>query len=139
MMKAPITLVLVGILLITLTSSVLGIPETYTCLIVDARGLDVEPGIAPKIFDEDGEEIYGTINIDPDFAIKKGIVQYYDTIGEAIRTGFSGDNPVIARAIERGTHPYKADVVVTNEDAVRILKANKYSQFLQQMKVVFIL
>ncbi|MFC1560218.1 hypothetical protein ACFLZ2_05800 [Candidatus Margulisiibacteriota bacterium] len=138
-MKTPITLVLVGILLITLASGVLGIPEVYTSLIVDARGLEVEPGIAPKIFDEDGEEIYGTINIDPDYAIRKGIVQYYDSIGEAIRSGFIGNNPVIVRAINRGSHPYKADVVITNADALRILKANKYSQFLQDLKVAFIL
>jgi hypothetical protein len=113
--------------------------QKYTGLIIDARELGVTPGKSPKIYDEKGIEIYGTINIDPDFVIERGIIQYSRTIGEAIRDELAGDNPIVVRAIARGPHPYKADVTISTEDALWVLKANLKSYFLQELRVVFVL
>ena len=142
-MKKLIFSILISLLFASLTVAAFAQatpnPRTYTGLIVDARELNIEPGIAPKIYDEYNREIYGTVNIDPDFAIKKGIVQYHDTIGEAIRKETVGDNPIVVRALSKGPHPYKADVMISIEDAEWILKANRRDHFLQDLIVVFII
>jgi len=122
-----------------LSSGVFAAEQLYTGLIIDARELGIQPGKSPKIYDENGIEIYGTVNIDPDFVIEKGIVQYQRTIGDAIREETAGLNPIVVRAVERGNHPYKADVTISSKDAAWILKANQKSQFLQNLQVVFVI
>jgi len=113
--------------------------QLYTGLIIDARELNVEPGKSPKVYDTKGHEIYGTVNINPDFVIEKGIVQYQRTIGDAIRELTAGDNPIVVRAQNRGNHPYKADVVISVEDAIWILRANRKHGFLEELNVVFVI
>ena len=137
-MKKFIAFVVLG-LLIASFGTAFAAQQKYTGLIVDARELGISPGKSPKIYDENGIEIYGTVNIDPDFVIEKGIIQYSRTIGEAIREELAGDNPIVVRAIARGPHPYKADVTISTEDALWILKANLKSNFLQDLRVVFVL
>jgi len=131
--------IILAIVMVALVSGASLAEQTYTGLIVDARELGVDPGTSPKIYDKKGREIYGTVNIDPDLVIEKGIVQYYNTIAEAIIDGTVGDNPIVVRASGRGPHPYKADVTISVEDANWILKANSKSYFLQGLKVVFVL
>jgi hypothetical protein len=138
-MKKVIVLACLLALMVSIPASFAEPAQVYTGLIVDARELSVEPSISPKIYDENGNEIYGTVNIDPDVAIEKGIVQYSKTVGDAIRDSLAGDNPIVIRAVKKGSHPYKADVVVTSEDAVWILSSNIKSHFLENLKVVFII
>lgn len=139
-MKKILTVMLIAVFCLTTASSLLARPEQiYTGLIVDARELKVDPSKAPKVYDEGGNEIYGTMDVDPDYVIKVGIVQYENTIGDAIRDETAGDNPIVVRAIRRGAHPYKSDVVVSDEDAKWIKKANERSLFLDKLKVVFII
>ncbi|MCX7634485.1 MAG: hypothetical protein N2Z74_01915, partial [Syntrophales bacterium] len=35
--------------------------EVFTGLVVDARGLGARPAMSPKVFDEDGQEVYGSL------------------------------------------------------------------------------
>ncbi|MCX5725815.1 MAG: hypothetical protein NT030_01300 [Candidatus Saganbacteria bacterium] len=110
----------------------------YTGLIVDAHGLDVWPGMSPKIIDTSGREIYGTMNIDPDYVIEKGIVSYVDSIAEAIEQGLVGSDPLIVRAAARGHDPAKTNIIINKEDGDRILKENTRSGFLESLKVAII-
>jgi hypothetical protein len=113
--------------------------QIYTGVIIDARELKVDPSKSPKIFDTTGKEIYGTMDIDPDYVEHMGIVQYEDTIGNAIRHLTAGENPVVVRAVRRGAHPYRSDVIVSVEDGKWIKKANDTSLFLERLKVVFVI
>ncbi len=45
----------------------------YTGVVIDARGLGVMPSMSPKIYDNTGNEVYGTMTVDPDYVIEKGI------------------------------------------------------------------
>ncbi|MBC6950450.1 hypothetical protein DWB58_21185, partial [candidate division KSB1 bacterium] len=47
-----------------------------TGLIINAKGLSVTPAMAPKILDEDGNEVYGSKYVDREWAVKQGMVGY---------------------------------------------------------------
>jgi len=113
--------------------------QFYTGLIVDARELGINPSKSPKIYDLAGKEIYGTLDIDPDYVIKVGIVQYENTIGDAIRHETAGVNPIVVRAAKKGEHPSKADVIISVDDGNWIRHANEKTYFLDLLKVVFVI
>ncbi|MBP7342951.1 MAG: LPP20 family lipoprotein, partial [Syntrophaceae bacterium] len=50
--------------------------EVYTGLVVDGRGLSGRPAMSPKIFDENGAEVYGTLIVKKDYAVQQGICGY---------------------------------------------------------------
>lgn len=89
----------------------------YTGLIIDATDLGVKPAMAPKIFSQDGSEVFGNAIIDPDAAIEKGVAVYVNSLDDAkSMTERIGENPYVAKAVEvKGT--LKADPVVAADIA----------------------
>ena len=60
-------------------------PDTYTGLIVDARGIGVKPSMVPVIVDESRQEVYGPAYVSREYAVQNGICQYVrwgDTLPE---------------------------------------------------------
>ena len=51
-------------------------PVVYTGIVIDARGIQARPAMLPRIFDEDGREVYGLANVDREYAEKQGISSY---------------------------------------------------------------
>lgn len=113
-----------------------GIP--YTGLIVDARGLGLNPAITIKILDEDGNEIYGTNYVDRDNAVEIGIVAYKSEMGDARNEKRIGSEPLLVRGL-KASGPLKVDVVVSNMDAALIHSAAHIQNFLKGCKVVVII
>lgn len=113
--------------------------SSYTGVIVDARGLGLEPTFSPIIYDETGRTIYGSAYLDVNFAISKGMVDYApnsDLVQEA-ENGQSraGATPIIVKAISiKGNN---CNVVVSKEDGDKILSANQSTGFLKRCAVVF--
>lgn len=108
----------------------------FSAVIIDCRGLNLRATLAPKLYDATGREIYGTIRIDPDFAIETGIVGYPRTMYDALRSKRAGNRPLIVKAIraEKGG----TDPVVSFDDAERILEANKRDRFFEKTRVIFL-
>ncbi|MDR3561012.1 MAG: LPP20 family lipoprotein [Negativicutes bacterium] len=111
----------------------------YTGVVVDARGLGLERVMSPRIYDEAGRIVYGNMYIDPNFVVKRGMVDYAsdpDMIAE-VTTGKSraGNYPIIVKAI--GLKDFNANVVISQADADKILAANQQSGFIKQTAVVF--
>lgn len=116
----------------------ISLPDSYTGVIIDARGLGLEPAFSPAIFDETGRAIYGTKFINADFAIKYGMVEYTvdQSMFDSAEYGQSraGEKPLIVKAVEvRDRH----NVIISTEDADKILAANQQNNFLRQCAVVF--
>jgi hypothetical protein len=111
----------------------------YTGIIVDARGLGLEPTFSPAIYDQTGRAIYGTKFIDPDFAVKNGMVDYAinQELVDAAESGHSraGSSPIIVKAIALQGNNHS--VVISTEDADKILAANQSTGFLRNYAVVF--
>ncbi len=109
-----------------------------TGLIIDASGLDVTPAMAPKILDEEGNEVYGTANVDRQWAITQGVVGYHNDIDAAARDERVAGNPLIVRAIGV-TGPNRCDVVISTADAARVLELAADQPFLDECRVMFVL
>jgi hypothetical protein len=109
----------------------------YTSLIVDCRGLRVAACPAPKLYDNERAEVYGTMKISPDFVNEVGIVSYPRSMQEARTSPRAGKNPLVIRA--RGVadnnrfHP-----IISTHDAEKIRDANHDSKFMERVAVIFL-
>jgi hypothetical protein len=110
----------------------------YTGLIVDARGAGVRPAMAPKIVDQQGNEVYGTGYVSRDYAVQIGVVGYEKDINRARTNERVTNNPIIVKAIKAGG-TNSTDIVISNSDAQNILAAAQNLNFMEQCKVMVIL
>jgi len=109
----------------------------FTGLIVDAKGLGLRPAMAPKILDENGNEIYGSRYVSREWAVKIGMVGYEKDVNRARTNDRVTNNPLIVRAT-KVDGPNQADLVVSAMDASRIQAAAANMNFLDKCKVMFI-
>ena len=108
----------------------------FSAVIVDCRGLNLRATLAPKLFDVSGRELYGTVRVDPDFAIETGIVGYPRSMYDALRSKRAGNRPLIVKAVRAGKGG--TDAILSYEDADRVLDANKRDQFFEKTRVIFL-
>ena len=110
----------------------------FTGLVVDARGIGLRPAMAPKILDEQGNEVYGTGFVSREYAVQIGVVGYEKELNRAKTNERVADNPIVVKGIKAsGTN--KADVVINNNDAQNIIGAAKNMNFMENCKVMIIL
>lgn len=113
----------------------------YTGVIIDASGLDLVPTFAPVIYDENGRVVYGMSNVDRKFAISHGMVEYARDLNQVCVNSRAGANPLVVKAVGvRGGRvaTNKVNVVVSAQDADKILLANQNTGMLNQCAVVFV-
>ncbi|HLK57676.1 MAG TPA: hypothetical protein VKU00_14010 [Chthonomonadaceae bacterium] len=113
--------------------------ETYTSVIIDARGLHLERSMSPRICRADGSPVWGNVDVDPDWLIEHGIVAYAHSIQEARSNPRAGENPLILRAVGREGGNYASDPILRNMDATALLQANDMGGFLEKYRVIFVL
>lgn len=110
----------------------------FTGLIIDARGLGAVPALVPKIFNEDGKEIYGSAYVSREFAVKWGMAGYAKTVEQAASfTDRVGNQPGVIKAI-RATGASRADLVISNQDALSVQAAAKSMKFLADCRVIIV-
>ncbi|MDF2569081.1 MAG: hypothetical protein K0R55_685 [Sporomusa sp.] len=109
----------------------------YTGLVIDVAGLPLERAMSPVIFDETGRAIYGHVNINPEFAVSQGMIDYMCTPEDirALELGQSraGSIPVMAKAI--GLRDHNVNIIISQADADKILAANAQGNFLSKAMV----
>ena len=110
----------------------------YTAVIIDTRGLRVERSMSPKIRRPSGDEVWGSMEVDPDFVIEHGIVAYARSLSEARSNRRAGENPLIIRAIGRAGGNFHCDAVIADEDADYLLDASRRTGFLKDCRVIFL-
>jgi hypothetical protein len=110
-----------------------GAAGSYTGLILDARGLDVQRAMGPRIVDEDGEVLYPDPRHVPEksYLEDHGMAAYASSAEEAPR---SGSHPLLVQAI-RAAGPGHDDLVISRETARQIREANQQSGFLSRWAV----
>ena len=106
----------------------------YTGLIVDCRGLGLNPVMSPVIKNANGESIYGHKNLDSDYVISSGMASYTKDITGGVSR--AGNNPLVVKAVSLQNH--NSYPVLSVADANRVLIENKASGFLDNTNVVFI-
>ena len=118
------------------------VPEApYTGLLIDVRGLGLQPSIAPRVLTEDGYVIHGEATVDRSLATDYGVADYDDDIDRAYkseRLGGEEANPFIVRATGTAGR-YAGDAIIDNFDAAQVLQADEAGDFLRQGRVTFLL
>ena len=105
----------------------------YTGLIIDCRGLGLNPVMSPVIKNSKGVKLYGHENLNYDLIVSNGMVNYAHNQNGA---GRAGSNPLILKAERLEDH--NANPVVSVNDGNRILIENGSSGFLNKTSVVFL-
>lgn len=109
----------------------------YTGLVIDASGSELEKTFCPAIYDTNGRVIYGVNNVDKDYAISNGIVEYSSDIN-SLNTR-AGSKPILIKIVSLKPRVVnKCDVIISVEDADRLLAENQRSHFLDKYAVVFV-
>lgn len=114
---------------------------SYTGVVIDASGLGLAPTFSPIIYDTNGRAVYGIKNIESSVAIARGMVGYASALADAASGSRAGDNPIVVKAagVKGGKNSSNmVNVVVSVEDADRILLANEEVGFLTNGAVVFV-
>ncbi|UCE06887.1 MAG: LPP20 family lipoprotein [bacterium] len=109
----------------------------YTGLVVDCKGLGVRPAMAPKIVDEQGNEIYGSKFVSRQWAVEIGMVGYDKDLNRARQNDRVTNNPLVVKGLQ-ASGPNKTDVVISSADASLIHQAAANQNFLDKCKVMFI-
>lgn len=116
-------------------------PQTYTGLVIDARGLPLKPSMAPRLLSTGGNELFNASAVDLQYVRRWGMVGYDRDLERASRSdrlGGAEARPLVIKAAQVAGQ-YSSDAVISNEDAVRVQMADKHSPFLAQCRVIFVL
>jgi hypothetical protein len=114
------------------------VPLKYSGVIIDLRGMDINEALAPRIFSQTGQLIYGPEFIMHKIGVQRGIVAYAYDMTEAevkIRAGEAAYYTVALST--RGM--YKTDVVISNQDTARLMQHTVTLENLQKCRVVFLI
>jgi len=110
----------------------------YSGLIIDAKGLGVTPAMAPKVLDENGNEVYGSKFVSREWAVRQGMVGYEKDLAAARANQRVANNPLVIKAL-KASGANKSDVVISNADAQRLQQATQYQNFLDHCRVMYLL
>lgn len=113
-------------------------PVVYTGLVVDARGIQARPAMSPRIFDEDGKEVYGSANVEREYAVSQGMSGYARDLTAAQSNQRVTANPITVKALKTGG-PGKADLVISNAVAQMIVATAQNASFMKQCRVMIVL
>jgi hypothetical protein len=111
------------------------IPTNYSSLIIDTRGLPVEPMILPSVLNEDGLEVYGRFYVDIRNAGRYGIVAYAHGEDEAMKYRVAGDHPFYTVALRA----VKGCPVIADKDVRKLFSSGKTVEQLKKCRVIFII
>ena len=115
-------------------------PKPYTGLIVDARGLDLQPSMSPRIVSRNGRTIYSAASSDTGYVAQYGLVGYEknsDSARRSDRVGGEEANAFVVKAADV-TGLYRGDVVLDDFEATLVLMADIDGEFLRTCSVVFL-
>jgi len=112
--------------------------SAYTGMVVDARGIQARPAMSPRVFDEDGKEVYGSANVDREFAVQQGMSGYARDLNAAQSNQRVTANPITIKAL-RSSGAGRSDLIISNADAQQIRSAAENMTFMKKCRVMVVL
>jgi hypothetical protein len=114
-------------------------PEVYTGLIVDARGIGVQPAMVPLILDENGKELYGPAFISREYAVQYRTCEYVRNLEDGTANlARVGQRPIIIKGL-RAKSKDSCDILVSTADAARLRSVSAHLNFLKECRVIIVL
>lgn len=114
------------------------VPAAYTGLVVDARSIGARPAMSPRIYDENGKEVYVPANVDRECAISQGMSRYARDLTSAQTNQRVAANALTVKALRIGSTG-KSDLMISNADATQIRASAENSSFMKQCRVMIVL
>jgi len=111
--------------------------DIYTGLVVDARGLKLNPTMYPKIYDESGKEVYGSTFASREFAVQQGMIRYGKSFETSMHIERVADQPLVVKGL-RTTQPGHTDLIISNADAAKIRRSSEHLSFLKKCRVLIV-
>ncbi len=111
------------------------VPTEYTGLIIDARGLGLQPMLLPSLYDETGREIFGREYIHSPTAVDRGTVAYCYDEDEAMRHAKSGGRPFFTVALRA----MRGCPVIASNDAAKVYSSPDTRNNLKNCNIVIII
>ena len=112
-------------------------PSVFTGLVVDARGLGVNPVMSPKILDENAREVYGPAFVSREYAVQQGMSGYSKDLAAAQSNQRVADNPLTVKGL-RTKGVEHSDIVISNADASRLRSASENLSFMKKCQVIIV-
>jgi hypothetical protein len=107
-------------------------------MVVDARGIQARPAMSPRVFDEDGKEVYGSANVDREYAVQQGMSGYARDLTAAQSNQRVTASPITVKAL-RTNGPGKSDLIISNADAQQIRASAENMTFMKKCRVMVVL
>jgi hypothetical protein len=112
--------------------------EVFTGLVVDARGIQARPAMSPRIIDEKGREVYGSMNVDREYAVQQGMSGYARDLTAAQSNSRVTNSPISVKGLKT-EGAGRSDIVIANAEAERIRANGDNQGFLKKCRVMIVL
>ena len=109
-----------------------------TGIIIDGKGLGLRPAMSPRIMNQSGSVVYGPGQYSRDYAASNGVVGYAKSLEQAKADPRVQGNPLVIRG-SSVSGSSAADLVVSNVDAGKIVRADGSAGLLGNCRVMFVL
>lgn len=110
----------------------------YSGIVIDARGLAIQPALLPRILDETGQILYAPQLVDVTVAAQRGYIAYAHNFEHELAQLRIGANPLVIRA-RRVEGAARVDLVVRDLDANQLRAYAALRQLLQRCQVLIVL
>lgn len=107
--------------------------KASTGLVIDARGLKLQPALSPRVLGDDGKPVYSVDTLSPEARRTTGVASYVQSLDEAKKVARVGDKPLVLKA----TKAEGTDVVLASDDSKKLKEIN--AGFLAEGRVVIVL
>lgn len=115
----------------------------YTGLIVDARGLNLQRGMSPKVYSESGQLVYAGVAVSHGFLQEAGVASYGQELSpDLLRRIQPKDtikvSPLVVKALSLDGNT-ESSVTISDADAQSVIDALDTYDFLAHYAVVFLI
>jgi hypothetical protein len=105
--------------------------------VVNISGDPVRPALNPKIVTENGSEVYGFHQADPDFRKNNGLASYATDIQDAKLDKRVTENPLVIDAVKvDDTSP--CTIIIRAEDADKFMQLEGSDRILKHCRVIIV-
>ncbi len=109
----------------------------YTGLIIDARGLKIEPVLNPVIVSEQGHEVYSPVYISREFAVQNGVCKYICSMDQALKDKRIGNHPLVLKGLRKEVKQNTV-IVISMSDYYLLEKTTERHVFLKECRVIIV-
>ncbi|MCF8109902.1 MAG: hypothetical protein K9J85_00285 [Desulfobacteraceae bacterium] len=111
--------------------------EAFTGLVIDARGVNLEPSMCFEVYDETGREVYGPAYVSREFVVQKGMCSYFTDMAAVEESRRAGPRPLVVKAL-KAQPPAGTQLVISNTDASRLRSTVDHLFFLRRCRVIVV-